>query len=88
MQALAYWCDGAQHVERAGVTTGTADDIELRDALHELLDRLDQWWVGFGQLKCGSAGGAFRGLVAIGEQAVMADEASRRHCRQAKNAPP
>jgi len=39
MQALAYWCDGAEHLERAGITLGTANDIELRDALHELLDR-------------------------------------------------
>ena len=34
MQVLAYRCDGAEHVERAGITLGTTDDIELRDTLH------------------------------------------------------
>ena len=67
MQVLAYRCDGAEHVERAGITLGTADDIELRDALHEFLNRLDQRLVGFGQRKCYSASSEFRGLVAIGE---------------------
>jgi len=73
MQALAYWCDGAEHLERAGITLGTANDIELRDALHEFLDRLDQWRVGFGQRQCYAAGSEFRGLVAIGEKTVMAN---------------
>jgi hypothetical protein len=73
MRALAYRCEGTDDVERASIAPSAADHVELRDALHELLDGFDQRGVGFGQLECDAAGSKFRSLVAIGEHAVMAD---------------
>ena len=64
MPALGEASDRGEELEEAGVTTGTASDIHLPDPPGEVLDRLDERCIGFGQVERHPAGGELGGLVA------------------------